>query len=48
MWMIQDWAGNRMFGDQTFATFQDGWEFIRDKFPDEEDWQEMFVVPTQR
>ena len=44
MYIIQDWAGNRMFLDNEFNTFEDGWEFIYEKFPNEEDWQEMLVV----
>jgi hypothetical protein len=26
--IIQDWAGNRMFPENTFDTFEDGWEFV--------------------
>ena len=26
--IIQDWAGNRMFPTETFETFEDGWEYI--------------------
>ena len=26
--IIQDWAGNRMFPNETFNTFEDGWEFV--------------------
>jgi hypothetical protein len=43
-WVIRDWAGNRMFPDQTFSTFENGWEFIRNHFPNEKDWEEMEVV----
>ena len=44
MWIIRDWAGNRMFPDREFDTFEDGWEFIRGQFPNEEDWEEIYVV----
>lgn len=43
-WVIQDWMGNRMFPDKTFETFEDGWEFIREQFPEEGDWEELYVV----
>ena len=26
--IIQDWAGNRMFPSESFPTFEDGWEFV--------------------
>lgn len=26
--IIQDWAGNRMFPDETFASFEEGWEYV--------------------
>jgi hypothetical protein len=44
-WIIQDWAGNFPYGQRTFDTFEDGWELIRTDHPDEEDWQEFYVVP---
>ena len=28
MYKIIDWAGNRMFKDKTFNTFEDGWGYI--------------------
>ncbi len=46
VWIIQDWAGNHPFPAEEFDTFEDGWEFIRTHFPDEEDWQEFYVVPN--
>ncbi len=47
MFIIQDWAGNHMFPSQTFNTFEDGWEFVREKFPDEKDWEDIFVVKNE-
>ena len=26
--IIQDWAGNRMFPNVTFKTYEEGWEFV--------------------
>jgi hypothetical protein len=43
-WIIQDWTGKRKFPDKTFSTFEDGWGFIRERFPNEEDWQEFHVI----
>ena len=28
MWIIEDWAGNRMFPDKTFDSFDDAWDYI--------------------
>lgn len=42
--IIKDWAGNEMF-DLKFKSFDDAWEFLYEKFPDdhekEEDNQEL-------
>jgi hypothetical protein len=35
--------GNKCFVDKEFETFEDGWEFLTNRFQDEEDWQEYFV-----
>ncbi len=43
-WMIEDWAGNRVYPDRTFDTYEDAWEFIREQHPNEDDWQEFEVV----
>jgi hypothetical protein len=42
-YVIEDWAGNRLFPDKTFPTFEDGWDFLLKKFPDE-DLQDYYVV----
>ena len=47
-WAVRDWAGNRMFPDKTFATFEDGWEFVCGKFPDAHDeWEDIYVVEVE-
>ena len=28
MWIIEDWAGNRMFPDMSFNSFDDAWDYI--------------------
>ncbi len=42
-WIIEDWAGNRMFPDVEFASFDDGWSFVTRNAP-EEDWEDIYVV----
>lgn len=52
--IIQDWAGNHLFKNKTFKTFDDGWEFlyknidnsIFDKTENENDniLQDYFVI----
>jgi hypothetical protein len=43
-WKIIDWAGNRMYPDQVFDTFEDGRHFIDCKVVDPEEHQEYYVV----
>ena len=40
---IIDWAYNRMFSDKTFKTFDDGIEFLHERF-NEDEIQEIFIV----
>lgn len=47
MWIIQDWTGTRKFPDKTFETFQDGIEFLMEKFPNEDDLGEFYVVKEE-
>lgn len=41
-YVIQDWAGNLMFGGKTFKSFDDAWSFIYDQFRDRQDAEEIF------
>lgn len=43
-WIVHDWAGNRLFPDQEFDTFEDGWAHVRSNLPEEVDWEDIFVV----
>lgn len=43
-YIIQDWAGNHLFKDQSFETFEDGWNFIYSEFPDEEELEDYYVI----
>jgi hypothetical protein len=52
--IIQDWAGNIMFHGKTFKTFEDAWEFLYEKFPndgdlprDEQYLQEFYVEAVE-
>ena len=31
-WIVQDWAGNRMFPKKTFKSFDDTWHFLQTEF----------------
>lgn len=42
-YMIIDWAGNRVFPTESFATFEDGWDFLLEVCP-EEDLDNLLVV----
>lgn len=50
VYVIQDWAGNELLHGKTFASFEEGWEFIYSELTDkldlqEDDYQEYYVVP---
>ena len=57
IFIIEDWAGNRMFPNKTFKTFEDGWEFIYnnvdnslfDKTQNDNDnvYQDIFVIKIE-
>jgi len=36
-WIVQDWAGNRIFPEKTFKTFDDAWYFLQTKFSCDDD-----------
>lgn len=54
MYIIEDWAGNRMFPDKEFETFEDGWEYVYehvdnseyDQTDNEDDnvYQDIYVI----
>lgn len=43
-WVIVDWANNPIHPNKEFGSFQEGWDFICETFPNEEDHEELFVV----
>ena len=50
-YIIQDWTGKRLFPEQTFATFEDGWAFIYEHFDGIDDepgfYDEFYVMPEE-
>ena len=56
--IIQDWAGNHLFQDKIFDSFEDGWSFIYenvdnskfDRTQDENDneYQEYYVIENNQ
>ena len=52
--IIEDWAGNRMFPENEFESFEEGWEFVYenvdnskyDESQDEDDnvYQDIYVI----
>lgn len=45
-WIITDWAGNHLFINEAFESFEDGWEFIYEniKQENEDGWSSYFVI----
>lgn len=44
-YIIVDWANNHLFRKHEFDSFDDGWTFLYEKFPDEEDLGDYYVIP---
>jgi len=46
-YIIEDWAGNRITDrkgyDMSFDTFEDGWSYIYEQYP-EDTWEEFYVL----
>lgn len=46
-YIIEDWAGNRLFKDKSFGSFEEGWEFIRENIKDEDGtYDDYYVIPS--
>lgn len=41
---IFDWAMNELTKHGTFESFDDGWEYILENWPNEEDHEDLFVL----
>jgi len=56
VFIIQDWAGNHLFKDKTFSSFDSAWSFIyanvdnseydRTQNMNDDNYQEYFVIET--
>jgi hypothetical protein len=46
-WIIQDWTGARKFPEREFGSFEAGFEFLEEKYPDDEDRGEFEVVEVE-
>jgi hypothetical protein len=50
-WIIQDWAGNHLFTDKVFDSFEDGWDFIyenvKEETEDDGTYDDYFVVELE-
>jgi hypothetical protein len=44
VWGIEDWAGKRPFPDALFSTPEEATAFLDDRFPDDDDRGEFYVV----
>lgn len=44
IFIIKDWADNRLFPGLEFSDFEEAWGFIYEAIPDEESWQDIYVV----
>lgn len=46
--IIRDWAGNHLFKDKVFSSFEDGWAFIyenvQEEYENDGTYDEYFVV----
>ena len=51
-WIVQDWAGNVLFGGKEFDSFEDGWGYVREVDPitdeDERAHDDYYVVRKYR
>lgn len=43
-YLIQDWAGNVLFQGKEFDSFEDAWGFIYEQFPNDEEFDDYFVI----
>lgn len=51
-YIIKDWAGNHLFKDEEFDSYEDGWDFLYNAFPyvdddDDRTLEEYYVVPIK-
>jgi hypothetical protein len=44
---IVDWMSNHLFIDKVFDSFEEGWDFLYEQFPDEDNFDDYYVVPIE-
>ena len=46
--IVVDWAGNHLFKDRVFSSFENGWSFIteniKEEFEDDGTYDDYFVI----
>jgi hypothetical protein len=49
--IIQDWAGNHLFKDKEFNSFEEGWEFIYENVQEETEddgtYEDLYVIKKE-
>lgn len=49
--IVEDWAGNRIFPDKEFETFEDGWDHIYENIQEETEddgtYDDYFVIEKE-
>lgn len=43
-YIIIDWAYNHLFQDQTWDTMEEAFDFLLQKFPNDDDLQEYYIT----
>lgn len=48
MYIVKDWAGNHLFKEETFNSFEEGWEFLYANVDevDENTFDDYFIEPN--
>lgn len=52
MFIVKDWAGNHLFQDKEFKTFEGGWDFLYEWFDenemDPEEWAQEYEIEERK
>lgn len=47
-WEVRDWANNLLFNGKTFESFYDGWAYIYETLPGEDEmYGDLYVVEAE-
>lgn len=44
LYTIEDWAGNHLFKNKSFKTFEDAWDFLYSLDLKDEDYEDYYVI----